>query len=74
MPEQDSFLESCIKYLQYSRKDIFSSTLVFKAINLIAKEVPLVIFFCPVLTFSRNFVDSLFSFPKIYPKYLMLHL
>ena len=31
-------------------------------INLFAKEVPLVTFVCPVLTFDRNFVDSVFPF------------
>ena len=65
--KQDSFQDYCVKYLQCLRKALFSHILATFSklnnftINFFPKEVALVTFFSPELTFSRNSADSAFS-------------
>ena len=68
-PKQDSFQESCISHLWCLRKCLLSLILASFVesydfiTNFIAKEVTLTFTFsCPESTFSRNALNSVFSF------------
>ena len=68
LPKQDSFQDSCINHLWCLRKSLFPLKLAsFSKLNDLAnhffrKEVALITFSSPELTFFRNSADSVFSF------------